>query len=93
MEFSRGYAIDMESELDALVGATRLPTWDDLDSLLYLQALIKELHRWAPIAIVGKCGKAVELSRCLLMETMQGYHMRPRKTSNTAKSPFVRAQF
>lgn len=39
-----GFAIDMESDLDAVVGATRLPAWDDWDGLPYLQALIKELQ-------------------------------------------------
>jgi cytochrome P450 len=39
----------MVIELDRVVGADRLPTWDDEQNLPYLRALIKEVHRWAPI--------------------------------------------
>lgn len=41
-------------ELDANVGTDRLPNWIDVGRLPYCQALISELHRWAPIANVGK---------------------------------------
>lgn len=40
-------------ELNDIVGTDRLPTWNDQDRLPYLRALIKELHRWAPIGSLG----------------------------------------
>ncbi|KAK3331310.1 cytochrome P450 [Apodospora peruviana] len=39
-----------QEELDRVVGPSRLPTWEDEAKLPYLRALIKEVHRWAPIA-------------------------------------------
>lgn len=62
-ESSTGYKVNFESdflfqywrraELDLVVGKFRLPDWEDERSLPYLRALIKEVHRWAPIASVG----------------------------------------
>ncbi|KAI0668327.1 CyP450 monooxygenase [Trametes maxima] len=43
-----------QEELDRVVGPNRLPDFDDQDKLPYLEALIKEVHRWhvvAPIAL------------------------------------------
>jgi cytochrome P450 len=37
------------AELAALVGHHRLPTLDDQASLPYIEALIKELHRFHPV--------------------------------------------
>lgn len=44
---------DQFVELDSVVGRERLPTWDDERNLPYLRALIKEVHRWAPIGCIG----------------------------------------
>ena len=35
-----------QAELDAVVGASRLPDWDDKDELPYVNAIIKESLRW-----------------------------------------------
>jgi cytochrome P450 len=40
-------------ELDEVVGPSRLPTWEDEQNLPYIRALIKEVHRWAPIGSLG----------------------------------------
>lgn len=40
-------------ELDRIVGPSRLPVWDDEANLPYVRALIKEVHRWAPIGSLG----------------------------------------
>ncbi|MCJ1307994.1 hypothetical protein MMC25_001644 [Agyrium rufum] len=42
-----------QEELDRVVGPSRLPTWSDEQSLSYIRAIIKEVHRWAPIASLG----------------------------------------
>ncbi|KAF8714697.1 cytochrome P450, partial [Rhizoctonia solani] len=39
-----------QDEIDKVVGADRLPTPDDFSELSYIQALIKEVHRWRPVA-------------------------------------------
>ncbi|QRW09774.1 cytochrome P450 family protein [Ceratobasidium sp. AG-Ba] len=36
-------------ELDRVVGSGRMPTLEDLPHLPYVQAIIKEVHRWRPI--------------------------------------------
>ncbi|KAF8513886.1 cytochrome P450 [Gautieria morchelliformis] len=39
-----------QRELDEVVGADRLPTFEDRDSLLYMNAICKEIQRWRPVA-------------------------------------------
>ena len=43
-----------QAELDSVVGRSRMPTFDDESSLPYLQALIKEIMRYALALIVRK---------------------------------------
>ncbi|KAH8093929.1 cytochrome P450 [Cristinia sonorae] len=38
-----------QKEIDEVVGSSRSPTFDDWDSLPYVQAIIKEVHRFRPI--------------------------------------------
>jgi cytochrome P450 len=38
-----------QEELDLHVGSQRLPTFEDRESLVYIEALIKEVLRWAPV--------------------------------------------
>ena len=44
-----------QAEMDQVVGQSRLPSWDDHDSLPYLEALVKEVLRWNPVAPLGQC--------------------------------------
>ncbi|KAJ7644946.1 cytochrome P450 [Roridomyces roridus] len=37
------------AEIDAVVGKNRLPTFEDRDSLPYIEAICMELYRWLPI--------------------------------------------
>ncbi|KAJ6460520.1 cytochrome P450 [Mycena sanguinolenta] len=41
------------TELDAVVGRSRMPTFADYNSLPYIRALIKEIFRWAPVVPIG----------------------------------------
>lgn len=41
------------AELDAVVGTTRSPTFEDEKDLLYIRALVKEVLRWRPVAVLG----------------------------------------
>ncbi|KAF7798027.1 hypothetical protein EIP86_009239 [Pleurotus ostreatoroseus] len=42
-----------QDELDAVVGQTRMPTFDDESSLPYVNAMIKESLRWLVVAPIG----------------------------------------
>ncbi|KAF5322721.1 hypothetical protein D9619_000358 [Psilocybe cf. subviscida] len=42
-----------QEELDTVVGANRLPTYDDWNSLPYTEALMRETLRWGPVAPLG----------------------------------------
>lgn len=39
-----------QAEIDAVVGEDRTPTWDDYEKLPYIAAMVKESHRWRPVA-------------------------------------------
>lgn len=47
------WIVTLFSELDRVVGRSRLPCWQDQSELPYIRALIKEVHRWAPIGCIG----------------------------------------
>ncbi|KAJ7482980.1 cytochrome P450 [Mycena galericulata] len=38
-----------QAEIDSVIGSNRLPTFDDRESLPYIEAVCKELYRWLPI--------------------------------------------
>ncbi|KAG2033215.1 cytochrome P450 [Suillus americanus] len=42
-----------QAEIDAVVGPDRLPTFADRDSLPYIDALVKEVHRWNVVIPTG----------------------------------------
>lgn len=42
-----------QSEIDSVVGTDRLPNFGDRPSLPYINALVKELLRWQPVAPMG----------------------------------------
>jgi len=42
-----------QAELDAFLG-DRLPDFDDLNSLPYVNAVIKETLRWQPVTPIGE---------------------------------------
>ncbi|KAI0793050.1 cytochrome P450 [Irpex lacteus] len=39
-----------QEELDRVVGSDRAPEWEDLQDLPYIRALVKEVHRFRPVA-------------------------------------------
>ncbi|KIM62440.1 hypothetical protein SCLCIDRAFT_24975 [Scleroderma citrinum Foug A] len=42
-----------QAELDAIIGPERLPTLSDRQSLPYMEALVKEVHRWHAVSRLG----------------------------------------
>ncbi|KAK0193932.1 cytochrome P450 [Armillaria mellea] len=42
-----------QAELDAVVGATRLPNFDDRPELPYIEAILSEALRWNPVVPMG----------------------------------------
>lgn len=45
--------IKAQEELDRVVGNARLPVNTDKGTLPYIEAIVKETHRWHPIAPIG----------------------------------------
>ncbi|EIN04046.1 cytochrome P450 [Punctularia strigosozonata HHB-11173 SS5] len=50
----------LHEEMDRVVGSKRVPEYDDFDNLPYLQATIKEVHRYRPVAPLGLPHAALE---------------------------------
>lgn len=42
-----------QAEIDAVIGSDRLPTFEDRPNLPYVDALVKEVLRWHPVAPMG----------------------------------------
>jgi cytochrome P450 len=42
-----------QQELDAVLGENRLPQCKDRENLPYIDALVKEVFRWHPVAPMG----------------------------------------
>ena len=49
-----------QEELDAIIGPDRLPTFEDRDSLPYINAILKEVARWQPVIPLGIPHKSTE---------------------------------
>ena len=49
-----------QSELDATVGKTRLPTQEDISDMPYIQAIILEMLRWMPVVPLGLPHRVIE---------------------------------
>lgn len=49
-----------QAELDAIVGPNRLPSFSDRDSLVYINALIKESFRWFTVTPLGISHRTLE---------------------------------
>jgi len=45
-----------QAEIDRVVGETRLPDYEDRDSLPYLECILKGGCRWNPPAALGEAG-------------------------------------
>lgn len=39
-----------QAEIDSVVGEDRTPRWEDYERLPYIAAMVKESHRWRPVA-------------------------------------------
>jgi cytochrome P450 len=42
-----------QQEIDSVVGRNRLPTYDDWESLPYVEAVMREVLRWRPVLPLG----------------------------------------
>jgi cytochrome P450 len=42
-----------QAELDAVIGHDRLPNFNDLESLPFINAVVKETLRWQPVLPMG----------------------------------------
>lgn len=41
------------AEVDSVIGTDRMPTFDDLDDLPYVRAVMMETNRWKPLTPMG----------------------------------------
>ncbi|KAG6840197.1 hypothetical protein C0991_008279 [Blastosporella zonata] len=53
--------VKAQTELDRVVGGDRMPEFDDMENLPYINALIKETMRWRPVAVFGAVPHAVTI--------------------------------
>lgn len=53
VKFGHSFIPKAQAELDDVVGRDRMPTFDDLPNLPYLNAIVSETLRWRPIAVLG----------------------------------------
>ncbi|TFY68081.1 hypothetical protein EVJ58_g1234 [Rhodofomes roseus] len=58
-----------QAEVDAALGSHQLPKFSDRDSLPYVAALVKEIHRWKPVAPLALPHLAMR------DDTYNGYHI------------------
>lgn len=42
-----------QAELDSVVGRERMPSYGDQKNLPYIDAIVKEVLRWRPVAPLG----------------------------------------
>ncbi|KAK4703963.1 hypothetical protein P7C70_g2246, partial [Phenoliferia sp. Uapishka_3] len=67
-EYGPSFIPKAQAELDAVVGTERLPTFEDLPDLPYIQAILNETLRWRPIAVLGvglNPLSILQLTRCI----------------------------
>jgi len=57
-EFGPSFLPQAQAELDRVVGRDRLPTFEDEGELPFVQAVVKEVLRWRPIAVLGVSPRA-----------------------------------
>lgn len=43
-----------QDEIETVIGPTRLPEFIDRDDLPYVDAIVRELYRWHPVASLGE---------------------------------------
>ena len=58
-----------QAELDRMVGASRLPDFDDLTNMPYVRAVILETMRWQPV------GPFAIPHASVTDDTYKGYHI------------------
>lgn len=60
-----------QAELDSVVGAGRLPDFEDRNSLPYVTAVCKEVHRWHPALPQGVARRLMQDDSLLLHQFSQ----------------------
>lgn len=70
-----------QAEIDVIIGPDRLPTLSDRQSLPYMEAVAKELHRWYVVSNLGKLVELIHL--CVLLHLKQGFLIAPLKMTST----------
>ena len=62
-------------ELETALGTHHLPTFEDFGSVPYIDAMIRELLRWQPVARLGKFLQLAKWANCLFLRLhLQTFH-------------------
>ena len=72
-----------QEEIDAVVGRGRLPSFDDLDKLVYIRAMVKETLRWHPVGPLGEPRDEKGLGEAMLM-----HHLSAVQACSTAQTRY-----
>lgn len=52
-----------QAEVDSVVGRERMPSYGDQNNLPYIDAIVKEVLRWRPVAPLGQIHTSVQRQR------------------------------
>ena len=77
-----------QEEIDSVIGSDRLPAFEDRPNLPYVEALVKEVFRWNPVAPLGK--SITHGARSCLTAYMQASRTGCLKTMYTRNTSFPR---
>ena len=75
-----------QKEIDTIIGRDRPPTFDDVETLPYVDALIREVLRWLPVAPSGESAQRVRYSNT----DKRNYLGLPKRCSQVYVDPAVR---
>lgn len=72
-----------QAEIDRVIGPNRLPTLADREDLPYVDALVKEVYRFNPVAPLGSFSLSLVEKRGLRHLWVQGFLIWLRKMMST----------
>lgn len=81
-----------QAEVDQIVGNSRLPLFSDESALPYVQAVLKEVLRWHPVAPLGGFSCVADITSLLTDGLLQGFHTGSCRVTPTKVITFLKAQ-
>ena len=81
-----------QAEVDQIVGNSRLPLFSDEAALPYVQAVLKEVLRWHPVAPLGGFSCVAGITSLLTEVLLQAFHTGSHRATPTKVITFLKAQ-